>query len=304
MIVTVGSINMDLVVRVPHHPESGETVLGGDYATHAGGKGANQAVAAARLGAQVRMFGALGDDSFGPILAGGLAAEGIDTSWVRRLSGPSGVAFIAVDGRGRNRIIVAPGANSRVTPESLDLAGFEGAHVVLMQLEVPLAAVREAARLGRQAGAATVLNAAPATALTGDDLCDVDILMVNELEAATILGQAGPVTVDQARRRAAELCLLGPGVVITLGDKGAVYAIGGAEGHQEAFLIDAVDTTAAGDAFAGAFAVALAEGLDSPQATRLGCAAGALAATREGAQPSLPRRSQLESWLQRQEQPR
>jgi len=300
MVLVVGSLNQDLVVPVPRHPRPGETAIGGGLARHPGGKGANQAVAAARMGAAVRMIGRVGDDAFGQALIANLEREGVDTSGVRALSGvPTGVALITVDPRGENAIVVSPGANARLGPEDLSPAEFTGARVVLLQLEVPLDAVREAARLGKEAGARVILNAAPAQRLPEELLALLDLLVVNEHEAAAILEATPPETPEEALAQARALARRVPVSVITLGEKGLVYASGETSGHLPAFPVQAVDTTAAGDAFVGALAAALAEGAPLSDALRLGAAAGALAATRPGAQPSLPRRDEAVALLAR-----
>lgn len=315
MIVVVGSLNVDLVVPVPRFPAAGETLLGGDYARHPGGKGANQAVAAARAGARVHMLGRVGDDAFGAWLVRGLADDGIDTGGVRALDGvPTGVAFISVDEHAQNCIIVSPGANARLTPDDLAAAAFEGARVVLLQLEVPLPTVLAAARLGRAAGARVVLNLAPAQALGSDALRDVDVLIVNEHEAALLLAERGDdpngaatgATGDAVRaapeRAARRLTELVPSAVVTLGADGAAWADGDESGVVSGFAVEAVDTTAAGDAFAGALGAALAAddgaGVCVRDALRFACAAGALAVTRAGAQPSLPHASAIRAFLE------
>lgn len=297
MVLTVGSINMDLVVKVNHHPEPGETILGLDHEAHPGGKGANQAVAASRLGQKVRMVGRLGADAFGEQLLQGLQSEGIDTQWIERLDLPSGVAFISVDQKGQNSIIVAPGANQQLSPENLQLRAFDNAEVVLLQLEIPLATVREAARLGKSAGATTILNAAPAGRLVASDYKFVDLLVVNEVEAAMLLGKNRPQDPTEALALAADFLNLVPTVVITLGEQGTVWRGGRAEGHQKAFRVSPVDTTAAGDAFLGTLAASIAENKPLEAAVRWACAAGALATTKAGAQSSLPMREDIERLL-------
>ncbi len=299
MIVVVGSLNVDLVVRVPRFPAAGETLLGGDYARHPGGKGANQAVAAARAGARTRMVGRVGNDDFGAWLAQGLQADGVEHGDVRALDGvPTGVAFISVDPDAQNCIIVSPGANARLEPSDITPGAFEGARVVLLQLEVPLATVLEAARLGRAAGARVVLNLAPAQPLAAEALRDVDVLLVNEHEAALLLGDtddAVRVTPERAARRLGEVV---PSVVVTLGARGAVWAEGGESGTVPGFAVEAVDTTAAGDAFAGALGAALADGRRVRDALRFASAAGALAVTTPGAQPSLPHADAINAFLE------
>ena len=304
-IVVVGSLNMDLVVPVPRFPVAGETLLGGDYARHPGGKGANQAVAAARAGGQVGMIGRLGADAFGEALASALAAEGVATGGVRVLpDAPTGVAFISVDPDGQNTIIVAPGANARLAPEDLVAGHFEGAGVVLLQLEVPLETSLRAAALGRRAGARVVLNLAPAQPLSAAQLGDVDLLLVNETEAAALTGIAAAEVTRAPERAARALAALVPAAVLTLGAAGAAWAEADADGLVVAgmvpgFAVDAVDTTAAGDAFAGALAVRLVRGGPLAEAVRHANAAGALAATRAGAQPSLPTAKEIAAFLDR-----
>lgn len=296
-IVVVGSINMDLVVHLERHPLPGETLLGSDYQTFPGGKGANQAVAAARSGGRVRMVGCLGSDGFGGQLLEGLIHDGIDTHWIKRVEGPSGVAFIAVNAQGQNSIIVAPGSNYRLLPEDLQAEAFTGAKVVLLQLEVPLPTVLEAARRGQEAGARVILNAAPARALAPEELRDVDLLVVNEFEAGIVLGQKAPESIEAALRSAEALREKVPGAVVTLGEQGSVWADASRQGHLPAFRVEPVDTTAAGDAFVGMLASRLAEGEGLEAALRWASAAGALATTKEGAQPSLPTRAEAESFL-------
>ncbi len=308
-IVVVGSLNMDLVVSVPRFPVAGETLLGGDYARHPGGKGANQAVAAARAGGDVAMIGRVGADAFGEALVDGLTSDGVATEAVAALpDAPTGVAFISIDPSAQNTIIVAPGANARLAPDDLEPARFDGARVVVLQLEVPLETTLRAARLGHGAGARVVLNLAPAQPLTAAQLADVDLLLVNETEAAGLTGiDVGGVARDP-ERAAAALTELVPAAVLTLGAAGAAWAeltaadTGGlaTTGLVPGFTVDAVDTTAAGDAFAGALAVRLAQGAALPEAVRYANAAGALAATRPGAQPSLPTAAEIDAFVARQ----
>jgi ribokinase len=311
-IVVVGSLNMDLVVPVPRFPVAGETLLGGDYARHPGGKGANQAVAAARAGGIVAMVGRVGTDAFGEALVDGLAADGVATEAVAALGdAPTGVAFISIDPSAQNTIIVAPGANARLAGSDLEPERFAGAQVVLLQLEVPLETTLRAARLGRGAGARVVLNLAPAQPLTAAQLADVDLLLVNETEAAGLTGIAADEVARAPERAAAALTALVPAAVLTLGAAGAAWAEAGADAGGEAagaggeavtglvpgFAVEAIDTTAAGDAFAGALAVRLAQGAPLAEAVRYANAAGALAATRPGAQPSLPTAAELDAFL-------
>ncbi len=295
-IVVVGSLNMDLVARVHEHPRPGETLLGSEYQTHPGGKGANQAVAAARMGARVRMIGRVGRDGFGGALLRGLEAEHVDAREVLEVGAPTGVAFIAINHRGENTIIVSLGANARLCPEDLTSLQFANAKVVLLQLEIPLETVEKAAQLGKEAGAVVVLNAAPARELPKTLLSKLGVLVVNESETFMLTGRL-PDSPDSALGAARELSSVVPSVVVTLGSQGACWAEGAGSGHQPGFPVQVVDTTAAGDAFVGALAVALSEELDLPSAVRLGAAAGALAVTKTGAQPSLPNREEVEALL-------
>src|SRR5690625_1557602 len=292
---------MDLVVRLRQLPKPGETVLGSEYQTHFGGKGANQAVAAARGGGQVRMIGAVGDDDFGGRLREGLVAAGIDMAGVRVQPGKSGVAFISVDDQGQNTIIVSPGANTAITEETLEARDFEGASVVLLQMEIPLGGVREAIRLGKAAGAKVLLNLAPAMHLPPAELQGVDILILNETEASVLAGAESPGTRAQAGVLARKLLEFAPTVMITLGSQGVAWASreGGepVEDALPAFEVQAVDSTGAGDAFVGMLAARLAGGDTLREATVWASGAGALATTRDGAQPSLPTSAQVESFL-------
>jgi len=299
-IVVVGSLNMDLVVRVPRHPKLGETLLGGSFGTFPGGKGANQAVAAARLGGTVRMVGRVGADAFGDTLIQALVHDGVDTTnIVRDQQAPTGVALITVDTAGQNTIVVAAGANARLSPEDIDMASsvFVGAAVVLLQLEIPLLSVAWAVELAQRSGAQIILNPAPAQPLDPALLAYVDYLIPNETELAVLAGIDGPDTLRQAVNRLQDVGVRR--VVVTLGADGALVVDHQRAQHLPAHHVPVVDTTAAGDAFVGAFAVALAEGRSIQEAARWGNAAGALAVTRAGAQPSLPRRAELEALLTR-----
>jgi ribokinase len=295
-VVVIGSINMDLVVQVPRLPRPGETVSGGGLMRAAGGKGANQAVAAARLGAEVSMIGRVGRDAFGHELTSGLRDAGVETRWVQGCDQPTGAALIEVDPSGENCIALAPGANLELYPEEIPSRAVSDAEVAVANLEVPLASVEEAFRLARTAGIRTLLNAAPARSDLGPLLRYTDALVVNEVEAAMLLGVAAlseGAEADAARRlRHAPVQV----VVITLGARGAVGVFGDSEVAQPSFAVDVVDTTAAGDAFVAGFVVGR-WWEDPGGALRLGCAAGALATTRSGAQPSLPTLAEVERLL-------
>ncbi|MGW7413116.1 ribokinase [Streptomyces sp. NPDC054863] len=302
-LVVVGSLNMDLSVTVPRLPQPGETVSGADVVRGAGGKGANQAVAAARLGAEVRMVGLLGDDTLGSELRERLAGEGVDDRSVAQLPGvASGLALIVVQEDGENTITLSPGANRHLDVPALgSLTGGAVARsgdTLLLQLEVPLSTVLAAAREAREAGALIVLNAAPLPPSGRTELSEllrvVDVLVVNETEAAGLL----PHVHDDWSEHARALRELGPGtVVITLGADGAVAAGPRFTCAEGGFTVDAVDTVGAGDAFCAQLALSLGSGTPLPEAVRRACAAGALATTRPGAQSSLPSRVEVDALL-------
>ncbi len=298
-VAVVGSVNMDLVARTMRFPIAGETLIGDTFTTIAGGKGANQAVAAQRLGGRVTLIACVGDDDFGTAMRQGLADEGIDVTHVDVRAGEvSGVALITVDAAGENTIIVIPGANGTLSPEDVEGASdsIAGARVLLLQLEVPQAAVVAAARLAHEAGASVILNAAPAAAVPDALLSLAEYVVVNESEIFVMAGE--PIADRQDAVRALQ-ARGARNIVLTLGAAGAVlFAADGRVTTEVAFSVDVIDTTAAGDAFVGAFAVSLAEGLTADEALRRGNAAGALSVTREGAQPSLPRREDVDAWLE------
>ncbi len=298
-IVVVGSSNTDLVVRAPALPGPGETVLGSAFLVAPGGKGANQAVAAARLGARVTLVARLGADEFGDRALAALRREGIDTTFVARdAEAASGVALIVVSESGENAIAVAPGANMRLAAADVDRAApaIREADALLLQLETPLPTVRHAATLAMKAGVPVILNPAPAAPLAGELLSRVSVLTPNELEAAALTGTSAS-GVDAARQAALRLHASGVAdVVITLGREGALMEGEAGSGHVPGCAVTAVDTTAAGDAFNGALAVALAEGASLERAVRFANRAAALSITRPGAQPSLPTREAVESF--------
>ncbi len=298
-IVVVGSSNTDLVVRAPALPGPGETVLGSAFLVAPGGKGANQAVAAARLGARVTLVARVGADEFGDRALAGLGREGIDTTFVARdAEAASGVALIVVSESGENAIAVAPGANMRLTAADVDRAApaIREADMLLLQLETPLPTVRHAATLAMKAGVPVILNPAPAASLAGELLSRVSVLTPNELEAAALTG-ASSSGVDAARQAALRLHASGvANVVITLGREGALMEGEAGSGQVPGCAVTAVDTTAAGDAFNGALAVAMAEGASLGRAVRFANRAAALSTTEPGAQPSLPTREAVESF--------
>jgi ribokinase len=286
VIAVVGSINLDLVVTVERHPAPGETVMGGDRRELPGGKGANQAVAAARLGRRVAMVGCVGDDQAGRELLASLAAAGVDGSRVRVVEGaPSGTACVAVSEDGENQIVVSPGANARLGPGDVAAAGaaLEAAAVTLLQLEVPLETVAAAARA---ATGTVVLTPAPVQALADELLDQVDVLVPNRVELGQLAGGPAPESVEQAVELAGRLAARA--VVVTLGADGALVVEGGQASHVPAVPVTAVDTTAAGDAFCGGLADALAAGASLKDAARRAVRVAAAACLRPGAQASLP----------------
>ena len=295
-IAVVGSCNLDLVVGVDRVPLVGETVLGGDLDRIPGGKGANQAVAAARLGRAVAMVGRLGDDDAGAMLRQALDADGVDTSALLATTGvPSGVALIAVQADGDNAIVVSPGANGRVTAADVAAASaVADAAVVLVQAEIPLEAVLEAARI---ASGLLVWNPAPAPGegVPLELMESVDVLVPNQTELALLAGHDGPVDAEVAARLAA--ALPAASVVVTLGADGALVVAGGDVVHVPAPLVRPVDTTAAGDAFCGALADRLVAGDDLVAATKWATRVGAATTLVAGAQPSLPTPDQVSERL-------
>ncbi|GLX03859.1 ribokinase [Microbispora sp. NBRC 16548] len=291
MISVFGSANMDLVAYVAQAPKPGETLTGREFRTIPGGKGANQAIAAARAGADVAFLGAVGDDAFGPVLRAALAEAGVEVAALRVVPGPSGVAHIVVQDGGDNSIIVVPGANGAVTgPAGRDAEIIGRADALLLQLELPMDAVVAAARVP---GTEVILTPAPAVPLPAELLEAVDLIVPNEHEAAALTGRDDP-------RDALEALLdLVPEAVVTLGARGALYGSrDGTRLHEAAVPVRAVDTTAAGDTFAGALAVARTEGADPARALRFASAAAALSVQREGASTSMPHRHEIDRLLE------
>ncbi|MEW2314794.1 ribokinase [Streptomyces bauhiniae] len=290
-IVVLGSTNMDLVTYVARAPQRGETVTGREFRTIPGGKGANQAMAAARAGATVSLIGAVGNDAYGVRLRDNLEHSGVDTDFLRTVEGPSGTAHIVVDDAGNNAIVVVPGANGTVDHLS---PGDEGliasADALLLQLEVPLPAVIAGAEAARRHGVRTVLTPSPAQPLPEELLSVTDVLVPNEYEAVTLTGRTDPLDA------AVGLLDLVPEVVLTLGEAGVLYVSRDTEplavpAHQVA----AIDSTGAGDTFAGAYAVAVAEEKPLREALSWAAAAAALSVQREGASASMPYRPEIEA---------
>ncbi|MEU6078302.1 ribokinase [Micromonospora sp. NPDC047074] len=287
-VVVVGSANMDLVGTAPALPRPGETLLGTDFVMVPGGKGANQAIAAARAGASCAFLGAIGSDSFGVTLRARITAAGVDTDQLRTTYGMSGVALVMVNADGENAILVSPGANASMAGlTEPELTVVREADVLLAQLEIPVATVTEAAVAARAAGTRVVLNAAPAVPVPAELLAATDLLVVNETEAQALTGRG--------RDEPSILLDLAPRAVLTLGAEGAWYGDrDGTAVHVPAVKVDVVDSTAAGDAFTAALAVAWGEGRDVVDAVRWAAAAGAACARRLGASVALPRRDEID----------
>jgi ribokinase len=304
-ILVVGSLNMDLVIQMPALPRPGQTLLGGKFATFPGGKGANQAVAAARLGAQVSMVGKVGGDAFGEQMLQIIRNEGIDARFVGvDAQSATGVALITVDAKGQNTISIASGANFVLTADDVRQAWEQipDVDLLVMPLETPIETIRAAAQIAHQRQVRAILNPAPAQDLEESLLRLIDVIVPNEIETEILTGQAIN-NQDDARKAGAELLKRGvANAVLTLGESGALLVEGGSEGPNfkfiPAFQVRVVDTTAAGDAFVGALSTALGEGLTLADAAYFASAVSALSVTRPGAQPSLPYRSEVDQFLQ------
>jgi ribokinase len=295
-IAVVGSLNMDLVMRMPRAPAGGETLTGHDFATLPGGKGANQAVACARMGASVAMVGRVGADANGAALRAGLAVDGIDATELQTVAAiASGVAMIWVEDDGQNRIVLAPGANGSMEIADIERAGsvIDQANMLIVQLEVPMPVVQAAIARAHRAGVTVLLNPAPAVALPDAMWPQIDLLVANESEAALLSG-VDVVDADSAAQAGEALRARGPArVLVTLGAQGVVVVDAQGSRHAAAHKVRAVDTTAAGDTFIGALAVALCEGRSLDDAVAWGQAASALCVSRAGAQASIPYRREL-----------
>ena len=299
-IVVLGGINMDLIAVAPKLPTAGETVVGDSFYTTAGGKGANQAVAAAKLGANVRMVGRVGKDSFGPTLLDGLRGHNIDVRGVaEEPDNASGIAMILLDAQRQNHIVAVYGANTACDATQIEAAklALDGADALLLQLEIPTEVSLAAARYAKEHGVKVIWDPAPALEMPPDAYALADVLTPNQVEAARFTG-IEVIDVESARNAAG--ALLGrstPVVAVKMGELGVYYASANESGYIPAYEVEVVDTVAAGDAFGAALAVALVEGQSLHDAMRYGAAAGALAVTKRGAQEAMPSRHDIESLI-------
>jgi ribokinase len=297
-ILVVGSLNADLVVRAPRFPQPGETISGEDLQIIPGGKGANQAVAAARQGASVSMLGGVGNDSFGPALINNLKQNHVDTSHVQIDSqSATGTAIIVVDPNGQNSIVLSPGANGNVNPADVNAVSFSDHKLLLLQLEIPIEAVTAAAQRAKESGVRVLLNPAPARTLPDELISLSEFILPNETELSLLTNQ--PVNDISSAEHAARILLErgAQNVIVTLGANGALIVSSQQVTHVNTYKVEVVDTTAAGDAFIGGFASALLQNRSLEEAVRYGCACGALATTKFGAQPSLPTKTDVEKFL-------
>ncbi|MTV48755.1 ribokinase [Heliobacillus mobilis] len=292
-VLVIGSINMDLVCYSDRIPHVGETVMGSRFTTVPGGKGANQAMAASRLGAQVSFIGAVGKDSYGREMLQYFQNNRLQTTYIKEVDDSTGVALINVDAAGNNQIVVVPGANYRLGPADLEAAqeAFAGCDVVVLQLEVPLETVGKAIELGKRFGKPVILNPAPVQSLPEEWLSQVDYLVPNEHEALLLGGEPEDGFEKLFHK-------INGTLIVTLGDKGLLFIDEEGSRSQSAFEVKPVDTTAAGDAFVGGFSVALAEGRPISEALRFASATAALSVTHSGAQTSLPHRNEVLEFLE------
>jgi ribokinase len=293
-ILVVGSLNTDLVVRAPRFPQPGETISGEDLQVIPGGKGANQAVAAARLGARVSMLGRVGKDNFGDFLLENLKSNHVDSQLVQRDDASTGTATIIVDSNGQNSIVLSAGANGKVSPADVDSASFPDHKLLLLQLEIPPETVVSAAKRAHENGLRVILNPAPAQRIPAELIALADFIIPNETELSLLTGL--PVNDINSTEQAARALLEhgAKNVIVTLGSKGALIVTHTQVTQVDTYQVDVVDTTAAGDAFIGGFATALLQDKSLEESVRYGCACGTLATTKFGAQPSLPTKAEVE----------
>lgn len=302
-ILVLGSLNMDLVVSVKRFPDKGETVFGNNFATFPGGKGANQAAAAGKLGGSVYMAGCVGRDAFGRQLVDSLKVNRVNTEYVDSIDMSTGTALITVDEHGTNTIVVVAGANgaySQVQAEKV-LKTFSQPGILLLQNEIPKDVVEYAIKAAKKDGWTIIYNPAPARELGAEFISLVDIMMPNETELAVLTGQSID-SPEAAMKAAAKLVADGvKAVIVTMGAKGAICCTGSERYHVEPYKVEAVDTTAAGDAYAGALAVGLAEGMPLSAGMKFASAAAALSVRKKGAQPSLPWRDEVEEFISKED---
>lgn len=296
-ILVIGSLNVDLVVRAPHFPQPGETISGDDLQVIPGGKGANQAVAVARLGASVAMLGRVGKDNFGDFLVNNLKSNNVDSQLVQRDDASTGTAIIVVDSNGQNSIVLSAGANGKVSSGDVNHAPFPAGGLLLLQLEIPIPTVLFAAQRAKESDVRVILNPAPAQELPAELISLVDFIIPNESELALLTGLP-VIDISSAERAAKHLLEHGAhNVIVTLGSNGALVVTKENTSHIPSFKVEVVDTTAAGDAFIGGFATALLEQKSLEDAVLYGCACGALATSKFGAQPSLPSKEEVERFM-------
>ncbi len=293
-VLVIGSLNADLVVRAPHFPQPGETISGDDLQIIPGGKGANQAVAAARQGASVAMLGRVGKDSFGSFLLDSLKSDSVDITNVLANDSATGTAIIVVDANGQNSIVLSTGANGKVSPADVDNASTLRPNLILLQLEIPIPTVLHAAQYAKQNGIRVILNPAPAQPLPDELISLIDFIIPNETELSLLTGLEVK-DVPSAEQAAKVLLQRGAkNVIVTLGEKGALLVSSKQVTQVNTYKVNVIDTTAAGDAFIGGFASALLRGVEIEEAVKYANACGALAATKFGAQPSLPTKEETE----------
>lgn len=296
-ILVVGSLNADLVVRTPRFPQPGETISGEDLQVIPGGKGANQAVAAARLGANVSILGRVGKDNFGDLLLDNLETNNVNAKHVQRDDLSTGTAIIVVDDNGQNSIVLSAGANGKVSSSDVEHASFSDFSLLLLQLEIPTPTVLSATKLAKENGVRVILNPAPAKELPDELISLIDIIIPNETELSILTG-IEVKDIPSAEKAAKRLLDRGAqNVIVTLGSNGVVTVTQKSTLHIPSFKVNVVDTTAAGDAFIGGFAIALLQNKSLNDAVRYGCVTGALATTKFGAQPSLPTKEEVENFI-------